>query len=519
MMDFTFPIEAATSNSGPYEGTVATALASFIHRCAEQGTGPGMSVAMFALSMWQMSCGPWTRTVPSVLLVNAGDALTDPVDAFAEKFAFSIGHLDEDVAGRNAVKSTHLPGNADERMRTALSLSQHLPSDHPLKRTYLDEFHGDRSRLFGYGPAARYSRAWVEEYGWLSGDEDRLVLRLDKPEDRRAFLADVLNHAERLHQPTGVGRELTRVPKSLALSGSLHSAEWDEPLVTKLLTSGRPVLFLPHTQIDPFAVPHAVDMHLARMTVKKRAWRKQVFAEEILEKDRWRDHYHHQLLSRLHHMPTDYAFGMQRMFRELGEVCSRLAQTFCGIYRQPNDPALITILGMDLYRMTMRSMVIGVAALAYHSWGFDAGCPRKDVAAVLHHLRSRASMSLRDLQRRFPALDATKRNAVLRRLAAEGLVEIQGNQVSAVALSAFVDALQQRPEYPATGSLSSLILGKKCPMAGELPESTSPSKRRRRAASAPKDAEAEQGEAANAASETASECNSGCQTPLAASAI
>lgn len=46
----------------------------------------------------------------------------------------------------------------------------------------------------------------------------------------------------------------------------------------------------------------------------------------------------------------------------------RLAHVIC---KDTNDGQVTTIVWQDLYRMTLRAIVIGVAALSYHGWGFQ----------------------------------------------------------------------------------------------------------------------------------------------------
>lgn len=184
------------------------------------------------------------------------------------------------------------------------------------------------------------------------------------------------------------------------------------------------------------------------------------------------------LMKRLVHTPMDYAFNVQRILRQLWHVCVRVARAIC---EQGGGPDAITLISQDLFRSTLRAVVIGVASLAYHSWGFHAGVPRAFVVQLLEHLRTSGPQTRRDLQRKFPQwLKAGKRDALLDRLSDAGLVFCPDTVVSAVPLSEFINWLHRRPEFPVEGCLSSLLLGKKCRQAGPLPGPPVKRKRRRK---------------------------------------
>ena len=139
------------------------------------------------------------------------------------------------------------------------------------------------------------------------------------------------------------------------------------------------------------------------------------------------------------------------------------------------------MIGQDLFRSTLRAVVIGAASLSYHGWGFDAGVSRERVQQLLEQLRTNGPLSRRELQRKFPLwLEAGKRDALLEHLSDLGLVYCRDDVVSAVPLPEFIRWLHRRPEFPAEGSLSSLLLGKKCRPAGPLPGPPVKRKRRRK---------------------------------------
>jgi hypothetical protein len=168
--------------------------------------------------------------------------------------------------------------------------------------------------------------------------------------------------------------------------------------------------------------------------------------------------------------PID-AFAGEFVFHDVG----RLEEWLNGDAMHP------TLIGQDLFRSTLRAVVIGVASLSYHGWGFEAGVPRASVVRLLEHLRTKGPQSRRELQRKFPLwLKAGKRDTLLDRLAQEGLVICPDKQVSAVPLSDYVRWLHRQPEFPVEGCLSSLLLGRKCRQEGPLPGPMGKRKRRRK---------------------------------------
>ncbi len=468
--------QSTNPTADPFKNTTTQAVASFINGAAPDENGRCMATAMLTLSMWQIAPEPFTASVPSVLLVNAGDAQNDPLDGFAEEFVFNLGWLEQSLSDGSNVKDPHIPGDARKGMHMAVWGAGQLPPDHIYTDRNRSQFHNYRARDYGDGPGYRYTRAWTEEYGWLSNHDNRLVLRLDQADDRKALREDLLNGSKKLHDAKGLGWELVPVSKKLAFSGSLHSGEWDEALVTKMITGGWPVLFIPHSVTVPLSTEHKPNLHLACRMVAAFTWHSRVTALDALPDDPWLQHHNNLLRMRLANMPADYGFAIQRIVRELGDVCMRLAHAIC---RDNNDVHVTSLVGQDLYRMTLRAIVIGVAALGYHCWGFTARLRTKGVA-LMHHLRTHGPSSRRDLQRKFPAMDLEERDELLKILEDEGLIECTGRQMSAVPLSGYIMQLQGRTEFPQTGALSNLLLGHKVPKAGPLPGVEVEKRRRRR---------------------------------------
>jgi CRP-like cAMP-binding protein len=123
----------------------------------------------------------------------------------------------------------------------------------------------------------------------------------------------------------------------------------------------------------------------------------------------------------------------------------------------------ISALYRDLHTMTFRSIVIGVASLAYHRIGDQAGCTRKEALKLMRRIRDKGTVRRRDLQRTFENFSAERLNQVLERLAAEDLLQLDGLHVTAVSLADFVRALHARPEFHEAEYLCPVMLGIEAP--------------------------------------------------------
>ena len=100
-----------------------------------------------------------------------------------------------------------------------------------------------------------------------------------------------------------------------------------------------------------------------------------------------------------------------------------------------------------IWRGDCGNLVLSIASLAYHCLGFDPGCPRHKALALMRLLREKGPLTRRDLQRGVQSFTAAGLDKMLTRLAAEGLIEVNGKEVSAVPLAEFAEALHARPEF------------------------------------------------------------------------
>ena len=77
-------------------------LTDFVHGCSPESSTRTTAAAMLALTLWQRMGRTATPVLPSMLLVNAGDAAADPVDAFADALATGMGDKEPQKTGAGA---------------------------------------------------------------------------------------------------------------------------------------------------------------------------------------------------------------------------------------------------------------------------------------------------------------------------------------------------------------------------------------------------------------------------------
>jgi len=427
-------------------------LATFAHRCAADGLTRCMATATLVTTLWQVAGRAMPFQPPSFLLVNAGDLVEDPLDRLAGASTGQGQTTTNETEEQSSRNRGLMIGLINERNKISrenpLALETHV-------RRCLHHFREARGKAFGSGRAGSYAARMDGQLGCVTDWSDDTILRLDRPADHERFRDDLRNHPERLRKLAGYNDAMERVPKRAYVAGSLAPAQWDGALLADIVGPGLPVLFLPHAAQQALKLREPVDFNMIAYFLAAGALQRETAAlpdlpERLASCEA-------SLRSRLRHFPAAYEFFILRTIRELGGVCARLAAFVAQDKSPPDERAA---LHRDLHTLCVRAVTLGVEALVWHGRGFDAGCPREVAVQVLEHIRGKSEMSRRDVQRKFAFFTAEGRDGVLECLAAEGLLELDGNKVMAVPLADFIRSLPSRPWFKEPGLLCPALLAK-----------------------------------------------------------
>lgn len=424
------------------------ALAQAVHSSSQS---PGIrTVATTALvtTLWQMA-GSWmSRRLPSLVFIPAGGPDHDPIDGLAKDLIRSSG-FDEPGIRHSGEFSGGTVDLAPKAMSNAIAkmaiLSKHPSPNLTDQENQVKRYFAAQRTGFGSGIFRGYSKAWHDPFGILCDPGRHLILRLDEDADRKAFFSDVTNRPEKLRSPVGIGSTLNPTPVKTAISGSLYLHSWNAKTTDAALELGLPLFMLPHEAHGSLNIANPKAIHLMSLLLDGERG-STVEPSPHLPTNEWFAPYYDDLRRRLAHLPHDFAYAVNTTLRELLPVCERIAR-FAGRNTKAS-PLELDALRLDLFSHTLRGMVLSVISLSWHCRGFDPGCPLPTARALLNHLRKEGPTSLRDLQRKIPALNSDQRDEVLGRLKAEGLVKLEGKTVTATNFQEFVHALHSDDKLP-----------------------------------------------------------------------
>jgi hypothetical protein len=427
-------------------------LAEFIHGCSPDSATRTAATTALVLSLWQLAGRAMTPHVPSMLLLSAGEAATDPIDDLVQGLVYD----EENDKPRVQTEGPFTCAGIDlapTAMKNALlkrgALGRNLdnsPSKQASAENLEERFHA--AQVTGFGPARcrPYSQAWHSDYGLLTNRDNELILRLNEDADRESFCRDVLDDPGKLLFPAGIGGDLAPVTKSVSLSGSLPPGLWKDRLAANIVALGLPVFFLPHPAEGPLILENQSLFESLAMSWPYRSGARVETPLRLPASD-WVANYQSALRKRLGRLPAAYEFSALQAVRQLGGVCDRIA-SFAD-QESKAKPAEVIALFENLYAHSLRGMVIGVAGLAWHGIGFDPGCPRKKALEVLCYIRAKGPVKLSDLLLAKGArINAATRTVLLERLASEDLVRVEGKTVTATTYKEFLRALYARKEFP-----------------------------------------------------------------------
>ena len=168
-----------------------------------------------------------------------------------------------------------------------------------------------------------------------------------------------------------------------------------------------------------------------------------------IPQDAWIQQCNDRLRQRLPYFPCEYDFFIQRTLRELVSWVTCLVGMLAG--RDLGRKEQAVALCWDLVALTFHGVCLGVEWLGFYGYGFRNECRRLEVVKLLAAVRGAdgATISRRELQRDLQWLKADMRDAMLERLAHEGLVTLSDKYVSAVSAADYLRTIPARSGIPA----------------------------------------------------------------------
>ena len=440
------------------------AMAALIHQSHDDPAARTVVATTLLFTFWQIAGRGMTSAVPSLVLVGSGGAEEDPMNRFAAEL-LTRHRCGPPAVPREGPLRGLKPEQATGVMRKAIrQYAGHgkpgFPS-YPTETLKLIEsqYRAAQAAGFGEGLSRPYASAWHEEFGLLTGPDNRVILRLETKEDRGLFRRHVLSEPSRLWSPVGIGEGLVTRGKQIAVSGALPHSEWDAGLAERMIgpAGGELWIELPLVMLpQPFNTPPAkCDTPVLDMmsSLLPRAFVAPVETPAGLVRTDWFQQYGGRLRERLRFCPADYEFLMLQLARQIFPVSLRL--TRWNLMGMCMDVGLDQqALAMDLAAHALRGLVISTAGLAWHCLGVDFGCPRKEVLRVLEYLRLHGPMTGGDLRRR-THIDQVRRDVLVEGFLKEDLARLgpDGRTLVATTYGDFAQALYQRPEFPEPVSL------------------------------------------------------------------
>ena len=421
-------------------------LADWIHGCAEDAATRTAVVTTFVLSACQLAGHNLTHRMPSLILVRPDDPKAQALADLASRFVTADRIAAEEY--RNTSSSAATPEHALKYMNFLLTEAQNLRNGGlwtaEQSQYYGDNFFAAQNDLYGTGASRPYTKAWHENFGLITDCNNRLILHLDTPKDVQAFRQDVMDKNPKLNVPTGYCAGLVQGLKEIAVAGAMTPEQWNTGLAQNLVDLPFPILVLPQPGAATFTLPEE-DLFLWVLISRSRGKPQGPVTEpyNVLPLP-WFEHYFALLCQRLRHLPEDYGHAFQRLARQLPGACSQyvLPLGTC----TTNNERKIETLSFDLYAYALRGLTISMAGLAWHCLGFDPGCTRQEASRVLEYLRVNGPMSSSDLLRK-AHLTKELRDVLVKRLAEQDLVEIDGKIIRAMGYEEFVERLYARKEF------------------------------------------------------------------------
>ena len=201
------------THPAPVPTTRPQLLTDFLDANSSDPATRSVLATTLVLTLWQMGGGALTPLLPSTLLINAGGAVNDPLDAFIDQYGLGLGHKVMPETG-SGLYVGGTPANAPVAMLNCIQAREKLGAVTANNQDHIGSlekrFRDAQSTGFGCDGSGPYSRMWDDQMEWITNASGHILLRFDQPADREAFRRDLLDHPHKLLHPFGVNQSLVR---------------------------------------------------------------------------------------------------------------------------------------------------------------------------------------------------------------------------------------------------------------------------------------------------------------------
>lgn len=407
-------------------------------------------VTALMMSIWQYANKDISPIKPSVILVNTTGNSFDPIMAVMDALLDRKNKLDNSHRKVDGYVGT--PEKARESMSITARLVRAERRPFVDRKEHEDFYHKARRTAYGLGSIHNYAEAWHPELGLVTGQSDATTLLVDVEKDKALFREHLLNDPGKLSSPSGTGMGLENVWKTMQVSAALLPSECDEIAVDAIMQLGSPYIILPHLVDDFINIPnvHAISHYV---NILRRNWNTPVESSPFMPNNGWHQSYQEHLWGRLGRLPVAYRYPIIELVHRLENICNSLAE-YAGLTAGGVTPENLAHLKSELYAHSLRGITLSITALSWYGLGLVPVCPLQTTRKLLCLLREKGSMSLRDVQRSIGYKTASERDAAVKCLRGDGLLQQEGKIISAVTYPDYIRGLSRRHGLPHVPDLS-----------------------------------------------------------------
>ncbi len=449
--DFKMPGDSGFLNQSHLMEMTEPAHETLLDLIRASSSDPDIRTTMatsLVMSVWQHA-NTSSLIKPSLVLVNTADTSFDPVMSAIEDL---LDHKTKmDPIHQKADGYVGMPAQAQQTMSNVIDL---LRAEGRFVNRSGEEkmYHNARRTAYGLGSIHNYSKAWHPKLNLVTDKSDTITLLVKTEADKKLFRKHLLKDPHKVSSPSGIGTGLTTVCKSMQVSASFSPSECDDAIVDSIMELGRPYIILPHLADKVINIPNVHSVSHC-INIIRSDWRSPVTSQPVIPDNYWCRAYQNRLWTRLSRLPMAYRYPILDLVHQLEEACAIIVD-YTGITAGGVPPEKLTSLKLELYAHSLRGITMSMISLGWYGLGLTQAAPLQQTRKLLHTLREKGSMTLRDIQRTVNFKTAVERDSLVYSLVEEGLLKKEGKVVSATSYSDYIRSLPKLHRLPDVADLS-----------------------------------------------------------------